>query len=67
LLAILLAQSHHVVALDVIKEKMKNKEILTIVSPGTQKRNFTHIEADKFTAKRMFSKNILLRGLLIKY
>ena len=26
------------------KEKMKNKEKLTIVSPGTQKRNFTHIE-----------------------
>ena len=26
------------------KEKMKNNEPLTIVSPGTQKRNFTHIE-----------------------
>lgn len=26
------------------KEKMKNKEPLTVVSPGTQKRNFTHIE-----------------------
>jgi len=26
------------------KEKMKNKEPLTIVSPGTQKRNFTHID-----------------------
>jgi len=26
------------------KEKMKNKETLTIVSPGTQKRNFTHID-----------------------
>jgi UDP-glucose 4-epimerase len=26
------------------KEKMKNGEKLTIVSPGTQKRNFTHIE-----------------------
>lgn len=26
------------------KEKMKNNEALTIVSPGTQKRNFTHIE-----------------------
>jgi UDP-glucose 4-epimerase len=25
------------------KEKMKNNEDLTIVSPGTQKRNFTHI------------------------
>ena len=25
------------------KEKMKNNETLTIVSPGTQKRNFTHI------------------------
>jgi len=25
------------------KEKMKNNEVLTIVSPGTQKRNFTHI------------------------
>lgn len=26
------------------KEKMKNGEKLTIVSPGTQKRNFTHID-----------------------
>lgn len=26
------------------KEKMKNSENLTIVSPGTQKRNFTHID-----------------------
>lgn len=26
------------------KEKMINNEILTIVSPGTQKRNFTHID-----------------------
>lgn len=26
------------------KEKMKNNEQLTIVSPGTQKRNFTHID-----------------------
>ena len=26
------------------KEKMKNKQPLTIVSPGTQKRNFTHID-----------------------
>jgi UDP-glucose 4-epimerase len=26
------------------KEKMKNDEILTVVSPGTQKRNFTHID-----------------------
>ncbi len=26
------------------KEKMKNSEPLTIVSPGTQKRNFTHID-----------------------
>lgn len=26
------------------KEKMKNSESLTIVSPGTQKRNFTHID-----------------------
>ena len=26
------------------KEKMKNNEPLTIVSPGTQKRNFTHID-----------------------
>lgn len=26
------------------KEKMKNGEALTIVSPGTQKRNFTHID-----------------------
>lgn len=27
-----------------LKEKMKNNEPLTIVSPGTQKRNFTHID-----------------------
>ena len=26
------------------KDKMKNKEVLTVVSPGTQKRNFTHID-----------------------
>ena len=26
------------------KEKMKNTQPLTIVSPGTQKRNFTHID-----------------------
>lgn len=26
------------------KEKMINNEVLTIVSPGTQKRNFTHID-----------------------
>jgi len=25
------------------KEKIKNKELLTVVSPGTQKRNFTHV------------------------
>jgi UDP-glucose 4-epimerase len=28
----------------IFKEKMKNNEPLTIVSPGTQKRNFTHID-----------------------
>ena len=26
------------------KEKMKNNEPLTVVSPGTQKRNFTHVD-----------------------
>jgi len=26
------------------KEKMKNNDVLTVVSPGTQKRNFTHID-----------------------
>ena len=26
------------------KEKMKNNELLTVVSPGAQKRNFTHID-----------------------
>ena len=28
----------------IFKEKMKNREPLTIVSPGNQRRNFTHIE-----------------------
>ena len=28
----------------IFKEKMRKKEPLTIVSPGTQKRNFTHID-----------------------
>jgi UDP-glucose 4-epimerase len=28
----------------IFKEQMKNKESLTIVSPGNQKRNFTHID-----------------------
>ena len=28
----------------IFNEKMKKKEPLTVVSPGTQKRNFTHIE-----------------------
>ena len=26
------------------KEKIKNNEALTVVSPGAQKRNFTHID-----------------------
>lgn len=26
------------------KEKMKNNQVLTVVSPGTQRRNFTHID-----------------------
>jgi len=28
----------------IFKEKMKNNQPLTVVSPGTQKRNFTHID-----------------------
>ncbi len=28
----------------IFKEKLKNKKKLTVVSPGTQKRNFTHID-----------------------
>ena len=38
------------------KEKMKNNESLTIVSPGTQKRNFTHIN-DTVDALMLIGKN----------
>lgn len=38
------------------KEKMKNNEPLTIVSPGTQKRNFTHIN-DTVDALMLIGKN----------
>tara|TARA_B110000238_G_C16125052_1_gene438845 strand:- start:1946 stop:2377 length:432 start_codon:yes stop_codon:yes gene_type:complete len=33
----------YAILIALFKEKIKNKERLTIVSPGTQKRNFTHI------------------------
>ena len=34
----------YAILIALFKEKIKNKERLTIVSPGTQKRNFTHID-----------------------
>ncbi len=30
--------------IEIFRQKMLNKEPLTVVSPGTQKRNFTHVE-----------------------
>ena len=38
------------------KEKMKNKEKLTVVSPGKQNRNFTHID-DTVNALMLIGKN----------
>lgn len=37
-------QGKYATLIALFKEKMKNNEPLTIVSPGTQKRNFTHID-----------------------
>lgn len=39
-----IANGKYATLIALFKEKMKNKESLTIVSPGTQKRNFTHID-----------------------
>ncbi|NCD10931.1 MAG: NAD-dependent epimerase/dehydratase family protein [Epsilonproteobacteria bacterium] len=39
-----IASGKYATLIALFKEKMKNKEALTIVSPGTQKRNFTHID-----------------------
>jgi UDP-glucose 4-epimerase len=39
-----IASGKYATLIALFKEKMKNKESLTIVSPGTQKRNFTHID-----------------------
>lgn len=39
-----IASGKYATLIALFKEKMKNKETLTIVSPGTQKRNFTHID-----------------------
>lgn len=37
-------QGKYATLIALFKEKMKNGEKLTVVSPGTQKRNFTHID-----------------------
>lgn len=39
-----IANGKYATLIALFKEKMKNKQSLTIVSPGTQKRNFTHID-----------------------
>ncbi|OCL97535.1 dTDP-L-rhamnose 4-epimerase [Aliarcobacter thereius] len=39
-----IATGKYATLIALFKEKMKNNEDLTIVSPGTQKRNFTHID-----------------------
>ncbi|MBA1438455.1 MAG: NAD-dependent epimerase/dehydratase family protein [Epsilonproteobacteria bacterium] len=39
-----IATGKYATLIALFKEKMKNKEPLTVVSPGTQKRNFTHID-----------------------
>ncbi|SFV67593.1 UDP-glucose 4-epimerase [hydrothermal vent metagenome] len=39
-----IATGKYATLIALFKEKIKNNEKLTVVSPGTQKRNFTHIE-----------------------
>ena len=39
-----IASGKYATLIALFKEKMKNQETLTIVSPGTQRRNFTHID-----------------------
>ena len=39
-----IATGKYATLIALFKEKMKNGEPLTVVSPGTQKRNFTHID-----------------------
>lgn len=39
-----IATGKYATLIALFKEKMKNSQPLTIVSPGTQKRNFTHID-----------------------
>ena len=39
-----IATGKYATLIALFKEKMKNNEPLTVVSPGTQKRNFTHID-----------------------
>lgn len=39
-----ISQGKYATLIGLFKEKMKNKEPLTIVKPGTQKRNFTYID-----------------------
>ena len=39
-----ISQGKYATLIALFKEKLKNGEPLTVVSPGTQKRNFTHVE-----------------------
>lgn len=39
-----IATGKYATLIALFKEKIKNNEVLTVVSPGTQKRNFTHID-----------------------
>ena len=39
-----ISQGKYATLIALFKEKAKNNEPLTVVSPGTQKRNFTHVE-----------------------
>jgi UDP-glucose 4-epimerase len=39
-----IAKGKYATLIGLFKEKVKNNEELTVVSPGTQKRNFTHVQ-----------------------